>query len=444
MIIQVKLLLILNQKKILVIVLELERKKEELFQIINGGEDLYVNPNDGDEYIVIDLEKLDGITLHYGYDKDGEYFTLKNNKSVNQNAIEDEIYVINTKTHQIYFPHGIFVDNVMYYTVGNAELVQLESEPPNDIENRDKIKVGDYIKYTSPTSSVKLEANWTGHTDVQNLPAKNMFRVLEKKEDGTLILIGDMKEEDQKIHLSGVIGYNNAVYTLNTKCSELYKDESKGITARSINGEDITNKLNQSGKNRFEQYINTFVNDIKTTENMTKGTKEDGVTLDNTVTYSNTVSTNCPDIFQYESGGKINGVPTLEKIKQNESYSGYNGITNLTTITPIPNSLTVTQTYVNTSINDGYFDDKDYCNIIFNTDAKYWIASRYVGCSETVSFMIGQINRYWFSAWTLYNSSPNTFNREFSVCPIVTIPSNVKVTIGNGASTSDGTPHEVK
>ena len=115
-IIQVKLLLILNQKKILVMVLELERKKEELFQIINGGEDLYVNPNDGDEYIVIDLEKLDGITLHYGYDKDGEYFTLKNNKSVNQNAIEDEIYVINTKTHQIYFPHGIFVDNVMYYT----------------------------------------------------------------------------------------------------------------------------------------------------------------------------------------------------------------------------------------------------------------------------------------------------------------------------------------
>ena len=89
-----------------------------LFQIINGGEDLYINPNDGDEYIVIDLEKLDGITLHYGYDKDGEYFTIKRTKQVTQeiDKMEDEIYVINTKTHQIYFPHGIFVDDVMYYT----------------------------------------------------------------------------------------------------------------------------------------------------------------------------------------------------------------------------------------------------------------------------------------------------------------------------------------
>ena len=53
--------------------------------------------------------------LNYGYDKDGEYFTLKNNKVVSSNT-ETEIYVINTKTHQIYFPHGIFADKIMYYT----------------------------------------------------------------------------------------------------------------------------------------------------------------------------------------------------------------------------------------------------------------------------------------------------------------------------------------
>lgn len=87
-----------------------------LFQIINGGENNYINPNDGEEYIVIDVEKLDGITLHYGYNKDGQYFTIKENKRVNLDPMEDEIYVMNTKTHQIYFPHGIFVDNVMYYT----------------------------------------------------------------------------------------------------------------------------------------------------------------------------------------------------------------------------------------------------------------------------------------------------------------------------------------
>ncbi len=78
-----------------------------------------INLNDGDEYIVIDLEKMDGLTLNYGYDE--EYKYLKNMQlpkvvEYDGDTIEDEIYVINTKTHQIYFPHGIFVDNVMYCT----------------------------------------------------------------------------------------------------------------------------------------------------------------------------------------------------------------------------------------------------------------------------------------------------------------------------------------
>lgn len=53
--------------------------------------------------------------------EDGQYGKLKNN--VNQeitvftgDEIPDEIYVINKRTHQIYFPHGIFADRVMYVT----------------------------------------------------------------------------------------------------------------------------------------------------------------------------------------------------------------------------------------------------------------------------------------------------------------------------------------
>ena len=76
-----------------------------------------LNPNDGDEYIVIDLEKLENITLTYGYDDD--YKHVKDTGNVvdyDGERVESEIYVINTKTHQIYFPHGIFVDDIMYYT----------------------------------------------------------------------------------------------------------------------------------------------------------------------------------------------------------------------------------------------------------------------------------------------------------------------------------------
>ena len=88
---------------------------------------LNVQPNshDSDEYIVIDLEKLDAITLTYGYDleyrkvkREGKVFNPLNDgtEEGSKDVIEDELYVINTKTHQIYFPHGIFVDDIMYYT----------------------------------------------------------------------------------------------------------------------------------------------------------------------------------------------------------------------------------------------------------------------------------------------------------------------------------------
>lgn len=80
-----------------------------------------LNEHDNNEYIVIDLEKLGNLTLTYGYDteymkvkKDGTVFNPPPGKT--DDEIEDEIYVINTKTHQIYFPHGIFVDDIMYYT----------------------------------------------------------------------------------------------------------------------------------------------------------------------------------------------------------------------------------------------------------------------------------------------------------------------------------------
>ena len=93
----------------------------EKAQTHNARLNTEVNENDGDEYIVIDLEKLEGLTLTYGYDDQYKY--LKDKKEVveyNGDEIEDEIFVINTRSHQIYFPHGVFVDygehKIMYYT----------------------------------------------------------------------------------------------------------------------------------------------------------------------------------------------------------------------------------------------------------------------------------------------------------------------------------------
>ena len=46
----------------------------------NNSFNTEINKNDGDEYIVIDLEKLEGLTLTYGYDD--EYKKVKEEKKV--------------------------------------------------------------------------------------------------------------------------------------------------------------------------------------------------------------------------------------------------------------------------------------------------------------------------------------------------------------------------
>ena len=99
--------------------LDFEKSLQEKAEKQNLKLNNEINANDGDEYIVIDLERLGNLTLTYGYDT--EYEHLKDMGGVidsnrDRDTIEDEIFVINTKTHQIYFPHGIFADDVMYIT----------------------------------------------------------------------------------------------------------------------------------------------------------------------------------------------------------------------------------------------------------------------------------------------------------------------------------------
>ena len=56
------------------------------------------NPNDNEKYYVINLELLGNITLNYG-------------KKLNDN----DVYIINEKSHTIYYPNGVAVDEKTYY-----------------------------------------------------------------------------------------------------------------------------------------------------------------------------------------------------------------------------------------------------------------------------------------------------------------------------------------
>lgn len=81
--------------------------------ILYTSDNIKINPNDGDEYYIIDLEKLDSLTLNYGYGTD--YKSAKNTP-ISISTEYDEVYIINKVTHQIYYPSGIIAGDYMYYT----------------------------------------------------------------------------------------------------------------------------------------------------------------------------------------------------------------------------------------------------------------------------------------------------------------------------------------
>lgn len=72
-----------------------------------------LNPNDSGSYYVIDLSKIDGLTLNYG-----ERFKEWTDESITYNNLQ-EIYIINETSLQIYFPQGIKYANEYYFTKEN-------------------------------------------------------------------------------------------------------------------------------------------------------------------------------------------------------------------------------------------------------------------------------------------------------------------------------------
>ncbi|MCI8396349.1 MAG: type II secretion system protein [Clostridia bacterium] len=72
--------------------------KSELSSKIKG-----VSINDGDTYYTIDLSQLDNITLNYGE---------------GYRALTNDRYIINEKSHVIYYLEGIKYDGDTYHTIG--------------------------------------------------------------------------------------------------------------------------------------------------------------------------------------------------------------------------------------------------------------------------------------------------------------------------------------
>lgn len=97
-----------------------------------------INPNDGDTYYVVDLEALANLNLSYGQD----YELYKQTKS---NYLTN-LYIINERSHSVYFAQGISFEDKMYYTVPE-ENTQIELNAVLYLEN---------IKSDQNTATIKI------------------------------------------------------------------------------------------------------------------------------------------------------------------------------------------------------------------------------------------------------------------------------------------------
>lgn len=309
--------------------------------------------------------------------------------------------------------------------------------------DRTGISVGDYITYNSPTANVKLSNADTGYSGEQTLPKKDLFRIMKMNDDGSMVLVGAMIESDKTICFNGTKGYNNAVYTLNQKCSDLYKNESMGITARSIKLEDITSNFNSTGIDRLTSEIDRQLNSLKTGTYIINVDK-----INKTITYK--TRTKYPDLFQYEIGGQIGNLLTTGETGRSESYSKYNGVTSNTTGTSTT-SLKVPFTRYGCGINATDFSDETvqevYKNMFFQTGTSYWLATRCTyGDSNNAMFGLSIVQLGAFNNRDLYfskgaNGQSNTVQAR--VCPVIFIPANVQVSVCIGENDSSNA-HEIQ
>lgn len=272
--------------------------------------------------------------------------------------------------------------------------------------DRTNIQVGDYIAYTPDTASAySLASTESGYSSAQSIPQETLqWRVMNINEDGSVELISTTPISTT-VYFNGALGYNNGVLILNAICKRHYSNASLGAIGRSLNLVDIENKMNATGKAARNAYTNS------TSSTQYGGTK----------TYTSTYSY-APDIF-----GKT-GISIEEESK--DYYT-----TPTTATYAQKGSITLTQTYYNIITQNTYFDDQTFYEMVFGTDAIYWLASRYYNCYAPYAiFGLRGINGAHLRGPNLFCSNIDSLDNYGSIRPVVTLGSNVKISTTGGTA----------
>lgn len=285
-----------------------------------------------------------------------------------------------------------------------------------EIVNLGSLEIGDYVAYTPDSaSSYSLSSSYSGYSRNQTISQQSFkWRVLSVNDDGTVDLISETPTSTSII-FSNAVGYNNAVYLLNDISASLYSNDSLGVTARSINIEDIENHMTSAGL----EYVHSYASSVAWGQTKT-------YTIQNFSSY--------PNLYRYEVGSGISTtVVNTNGAKPSDSY--YSRPT--TEDASQGTSLTVTQTFYNQSLSSGYYDNSIFYDLIHSGNT-YWVASRYVNTSASVAnFGIRYVNGNNLNGNVLFGSNYLASTSDSRCIRIVvSLSASIQLDSGDGSSSS--------
>lgn len=133
-------------------------------------------------------------------------------------------------------------------------------------DNKNIVKIGDMVSYSPANDYVwqaKYYASDLREVDIEleskaqrNYSIQN-WKIYDIIENNETVLLIPAETINGTVVLKGSQGYNNAVKLLNDACNSLYGNVENGITARSINIEDIENDMTQEALDKVYNYIDS-------------------------------------------------------------------------------------------------------------------------------------------------------------------------------------------
>ncbi len=315
----------------------------------------------------------------------------------------------------------------------NTEVAQAEEDEKmqgyeNTIEKYaygvpEGLKVGEEVTY-SPSGTYNWQAKYcsTTQTDDVNLSSASgesfnltKWRVLSI-ENGKVELV-PTKSTSGIVYLGQAQGYNNGVKLLNDACSNLYGNESKGITARNLNLEDI------------EKYMDKEkLTEVHSSVNVTKYGEQATSPYPSNKYY--------PLMYAKENLSVIDGGSKKEdglEINEQTSFieKDNDGITMATTsIQPYQTYWSKDNTYLQTA-----FMEEIYYDLLIPNDSStnYWLASRCVEAyASHCDFSMNVVNRGGVGTCYVCNSGSGTNGDSYALFPVVSL--NASLISGNSTN----------